>query len=325
MSTVELTAGSPVPNARCDYPYQVKDGSMTATTRRVRATDGVELAVYERGPADRPTIVLVHGYPDNHTVWDGVAELLAQRLHVVAYDVRGAGASDAPATRAGYRLAQLVADLAAVADAVSPDRPVHVLAHDWGSIQSWPAVTDPEVGRRIASFTSISGPSLDHAAAWLRDFRAHAGASARQVAHSFYMLAFQLPRLPELAARRGLIDRGVRRAGGGRDRTQRDVVNGIGLYRANTLGRIGRPHPGPTQVPVQVLAPEADPFVTTRLQCEAPAPWTANLTARTIPGGHWVVRQNPDLIAELTLSFIDGLPPQDTPTARSKAARSSSK
>ena len=50
----------------------------------------------------------------------------------------------------------------AVVDAVSPERPVHLVGHDWGSIQAWAAVTDPSLGDRFASFTSMSGPSLDH-------------------------------------------------------------------------------------------------------------------------------------------------------------------
>ena len=104
----------------------------------------------------RPTILAIHGYPDNHHVWDGVAQKLADRYNFVAYDVRGAGESSTPADRSGYRLTQLVADIGAVIDSLGVE-PVHLLAHDWGSIQGWAAVTDDSVMGRIASFTSISG------------------------------------------------------------------------------------------------------------------------------------------------------------------------
>ncbi|EUA34410.1 alpha/beta hydrolase family protein [Mycobacterium xenopi 3993] len=62
---------------------------MTATN--VTASDGVTLAVHPYGEIDqrRPTILAVHGYPDNHHVWDGVAAELADRYNVVTYDVRG--------------------------------------------------------------------------------------------------------------------------------------------------------------------------------------------------------------------------------------------
>src|SRR4051812_22182803 len=121
-------------------------------------SDGVRLAVQERGAAGAPTVVAVHGYPDDHRVWQGVADDLAVDHRFVTYDVRGAGASDAAPARVGYRLDRLAEDLAAVLDAASPDRPVHLLAHDWGAIQAWHAVTDPRFAARVASFTSISGP-----------------------------------------------------------------------------------------------------------------------------------------------------------------------
>jgi pimeloyl-ACP methyl ester carboxylesterase len=66
---------------------------MSVMTRDITSTDGVTLRVYESGPPSAPTVVCVHGYPDNHTLWDGVVAELALRYHVVSYDVRGAGES----------------------------------------------------------------------------------------------------------------------------------------------------------------------------------------------------------------------------------------
>ncbi|HEU5030152.1 MAG TPA: alpha/beta fold hydrolase, partial [Spirillospora sp.] len=60
--------------------------------QRVRS-GGIELAVRERGEGNRPAVVLVHGYPDTGAMWDDVAERLAGRFRVIAYDVRGAGGS----------------------------------------------------------------------------------------------------------------------------------------------------------------------------------------------------------------------------------------
>src|SRR5947208_1463321 len=96
----------------------------------VTARDGVRLATQSRGGTTGPTVVAIHGYPDDHGVWDGVACDLSVDHRVITYDVRGAGASGAPATRAGYRLDQLSDDLAAVLDLVSPQSTVHLLGHD---------------------------------------------------------------------------------------------------------------------------------------------------------------------------------------------------
>jgi pimeloyl-ACP methyl ester carboxylesterase len=278
---------------------------VTSSNRNVVSTDGVALAVYETGDSARPTVVAVHGYPDDHAVWDGVVALLGDDFHVVTYDVRGAGASEAPPQRAGYRIPQLVDDLIAVLDAVAPGGEVHLLGHDWGSVQSWGAVVDPRVEPRLLSFTSISGPSLDYAGAWLRDIRHHPGAALRQLAESSYIGFFQLPRVPEAAIRAGLLDRLLAWTSGSHARrSPRDAVNGLELYRANFLNRMARPEPASTVVPVQVIAPRRDPYISTRLACEAPEPYVPDLRTRVVDGHHWVVAEQPELVAELFRDFV---------------------
>ncbi len=170
--------------------------------------DGVQLAVYVSGPRDAPPVVLVHGYPDSAAVWERIRALLESRFRVIAYDVRGAGASDAPRDRASYRLERLAADLQAVARATCGARPFHLVGHDWGSIQCWEAATDEALRGSIASFTSISGPCLDHASLGLRGDRAQHdarafGAGVRQMLKSWYIVFFHLPILPELVWRLG--------------------------------------------------------------------------------------------------------------------------
>jgi pimeloyl-ACP methyl ester carboxylesterase len=267
-------------------------------TTRVRSSDGTGIAVFESGADNGEMVVAVHGYPDDHQVWDGIAKSLADGFRVVTYDVRGAGASDAPSTRAGYRIPRLIDDLLAVLDAVAPTRPVHLLAHDWGSIQSWAALGDPRLHGRISSYTSISGPSLEHARVWLRGITRRPGPRLRQLAHSYYTLLFQLPRLPELAVRRGLVDRAVG------PRSHADETNGINLYRANMLGGMKASTPHRIEIPVQVLAPADDPFVTPALATEAPEPFVSNLHTRVISGDHWIVTKSPDLIAGYVRDFV---------------------
>ncbi|WP_206035816.1 alpha/beta fold hydrolase, partial [Prescottella equi] len=135
---------------------------------RIVARDDVRLAVYEQGNPAGETLVLVHGWPDTHDLWRHVIPHLADRFRIVSYDTRGAGASTSPAPVSAYALPELARDLFAVIDAVSPDVPVHVLAHDWGAVETWEAVCEPGAGERIASYTSISGPNLDHLGAWMR-------------------------------------------------------------------------------------------------------------------------------------------------------------
>ncbi|MBL7251037.1 SDR family oxidoreductase [Alcanivorax marinus] len=254
--------------------------------------DGINLAVRGRGDPAAPTVLCVHGYPDTGEVWDALADALGDGYRVVTYDVRGAGASSAPRPLAAYRLAELRDDLFAVIDALSPERPVHLVAHDWGSIQSWEAVTEPGAERRIASYTTLSGPCLDHVGQSLRA----AGdplASLRQLTKSWYIGAFHLPGLAPLAWKLGLGDAWpglLRRTEGVKaspSATQsRDGAQGVALYRANMLPRLLRPRERRTNIPVQLMVARRDRYVGPGLLENLPE-WTSRLWRRELNTGHW--------------------------------------
>jgi pimeloyl-ACP methyl ester carboxylesterase len=281
----------------------------------ITSTDGVRLAVQESGDPANPTLVAIHGYPDNHTIWDGLVPLLTDRFHVVTYDVRGAGGSDRPTAVSAYKIEQLVEDFGAVIDAVSPDAPIHLLAHDWGSIQIWDALTDETFGHRVSSFTSVSGPSLDHAGLWMRGVTDHPALALKQLLSSYYVALYQLPWLPERLARTGLVDKMVARSSSlGRSEKvlppaepTSESESLIQLYRANFARRLWRPRPPRVRIPVQVIAPTEDIHVTVGVALGAPAPWVDDLRTHTIPGNHWMVRQSPEVIARLVGEFIDEL------------------
>ncbi|CPR12501.1 short chain dehydrogenase [Mycobacterium bohemicum DSM 44277] len=290
------------------------------TTSTVTASDGVVLAVHRYTDIDpqRPTILAIHGFPDNHHVWDGVAAHLGDRYNVVAYDVRGAGESSRPAKRSGYAFAQLVSDLGAVIDSLGAG-PVHLLGHDWGSIATWAAVTDVSMTPKIASFTSISGPHLRYAGAFLRSARTPraVGQVARQLMSSGYIAFFLCPVVPELSFRSRVgvkVVELLERIGSPSARSRRrptprsigDYLNGLNLYRQNMPGAMlfpGSPLPE-TTVAVQVLVPRHDIFVTPALQRFTGAiPPGGRVVA--IEGGHWVVTSRPDVIARLTAEWVD--------------------
>jgi NAD(P)-dependent dehydrogenase (short-subunit alcohol dehydrogenase family)/pimeloyl-ACP methyl ester carboxylesterase len=295
-----------------------RSGAMTRSC--VTASDGITLAVHAYTEIDpqRPTVLAIHGYPDNHHLWDGVAAELGNRYNFVAYDVRGAGESERPSGRSGYRFPQLISDVGAVIDSLGVGQ-VHLLAHDWGSIQGWAAVTDDAVMSKVASFTSISGPHLNYAGKFLRSARTPRGLFdvVRQFMASGYIWFFLCPGLPELMIRSGV---GVKvidafgRIGNSSIRTQTlaparstgDYVNGLNLYRANMPAPFLAPGAQlpQTNVPVQVLVPRMDIFVTPALQR-----FTGSIPpgSRVVPieGGHWVVTSRPDVIARLAGDWID--------------------
>jgi NAD(P)-dependent dehydrogenase (short-subunit alcohol dehydrogenase family)/pimeloyl-ACP methyl ester carboxylesterase len=287
---------------------------------RTVVSGGVRLAVFEEGPEDAPRVLLVHGYPDTHTVWDDVAAALSGRFRVVRYDVRGAGQSDSPRGTAAYRLPQLKDDLFAVADAVSPDEPVHVIAHDWGSIQAWEAVTEPGAHERIASYTSLSGPCLDHVAYWMRErwrrpTPRHLKQALTQQLHSWYILAFHVPVVPELLWRRVvakrwplLLDRLEHvppRADHPAPTLPSDAARGLSLYRANFRTRLGKPRERRTQVPVQVIMPVDDHYVSQSLS-DGLDRWVPRLWRRRLYAGHWsALLRDGAQVARMATELID--------------------
>jgi pimeloyl-ACP methyl ester carboxylesterase len=138
-------------------------------TRYIDSSDGTRIAVYEEGNPDGPTVVMVHGWPDSHVLWDGVAAELSGVFRIIRYDSRGAGASDVPGPVAAYDIARLADDFDAVIAALSPATPVHVVAHDWGAATMWEYLNRPAAGDRVASYTSISGPDPGHLSRYIRD------------------------------------------------------------------------------------------------------------------------------------------------------------
>jgi pimeloyl-ACP methyl ester carboxylesterase len=288
-------------------------------THSVRS-DGVTLAVRDYPNPDAPTVVLVHGYPDTQVMWEPVASRLADEHHlrVVTYDVRGAGESTAPADRTGYRTERLVDDLVAVMNhATGADGPVHLVGHDWGSSQLWDAVTtedsDVRLRGRLRSFTSISGPSLDHIAYALRRARNERDLNLllRQGLHSWYVYAFHLPWVPEQLWRRGETQMRRRLAAAERigdgshwaDTFPEDAANGLNLYRANVQRRMRHPRPGKTSVPVQLIVPRHDRYIIPEIYDHL-ADFVPELTRVDVDAGHWVALQQPDTVAELIAGFV---------------------
>ncbi|WP_300009116.1 SDR family oxidoreductase [Pseudonocardia sp.] len=277
----------------------------------VRSGD-VRLAVWTAGDPANPPLVLVHGYPDTHVVWDDVVAALADTFRVVTFDNRGAGASDCPVGIEPYRIEQLAADLRAVIDAVSPERPVHLAGHDWGSILAWELVTDPAAVDRIASFTSIAGPCLDHIGHWMRGWTSHPRASAAQLLRSWYVAAFQVPGLGTLPWRLGLGDgwdvllarvEGVSRRERVRSRGA-DGEIGVRLYRANVVRRLRHPGERRTDVPVQVVHATGDHFVGPDMASDARR-WAPRLWHRSLAATHWAPLTHGPALARMITELAD--------------------
>ncbi|MGL4299319.1 MAG: alpha/beta fold hydrolase, partial [Candidatus Neomicrothrix subdominans] len=148
--------------------------------------DGLTFEVDDSGGAAE-AVVLLHGFPQTRTSWAGLTpHLVGAGYRVLAPDQRGYSPGARPKRRRDYAIGRLVGDVLALADAAGLKR-FHVLGHDWGGGAGWAlAEAHPE---RLLSLTSLSTPHP----------RAMAASMVRsnQALKSWYMLAFQLPWLPE--------------------------------------------------------------------------------------------------------------------------------
>ncbi|MEO9139511.1 MAG: alpha/beta hydrolase [Jatrophihabitans sp.] len=101
----------------------------------LRLADGTVIALLDFGPRDAEvTIVLVHGWTQDHTSWDDVTERLRENhsdLRVIAYDARGHGWSDA-GPRSTATIDQFADDLADVIEQLVPAGMIVLAGHSLG-------------------------------------------------------------------------------------------------------------------------------------------------------------------------------------------------
>ena len=69
----------------------------------IQGGGGIRLHVREWGKADAPAILFIHGWSQNHLCWHKQYESeLADAFHLVAFDLRGHGMSEAPEAQECY-------------------------------------------------------------------------------------------------------------------------------------------------------------------------------------------------------------------------------
>lgn len=318
-----------------------------APDRRWRIpVDGFELAGFEWGDPGAPPLILVHGASDTHHAWEQVAAILADEFRVITYDVRGHGRSGAPRELGAYRLDRLAEDIYAVIDTVSPDRPVHLAGHGWGAVQGWEAVLDPRASTRIASFTALSAPHLDHLGLWLHQVRQRTRRTVHRVQARTVRRLATAPPLERRAAggrarrttpmasaldearltlhsspsmlRRALYQPRVR--AGMHRLTHRsahqqapiaptwraDLLAGARIVRANLGHHLRHPRDQHTAVPVQLLLDAADPAARPGVRAAVQAR-VDRLWCYTLPANHWMPVTEPLLVGEAIANFVSDL------------------
>lgn len=123
------------------------------TAYRMIETNGVRLRAVVEGQG--PLVVFVHGFPESWYSWrHQIGPVVAAGFTACAIDVRGYGGSDKPRPVEAYDMETLVADVAGVIEALSPNERAVLVGHDWGAPIVWStALTRPDRVRAVAGLS----------------------------------------------------------------------------------------------------------------------------------------------------------------------------
>jgi pimeloyl-ACP methyl ester carboxylesterase len=264
---------------------------------------GVRLHVAEAGDPDAPAVVAVHGWPQHWWVWRGVIGPLARTHRVICPDLRGFGWSGQPAD-GDFTKARLAEDVIALLDALGIERAGY-LGHDWGGWTGWlVAIQAPERVTRLMT-VAIVHPWSPRTPALLNAWR----------------LAYQLPiaapvlgpaiiregHAVRLALRRSMPEADVAIFADVLREPARASASSA-LYRqfqlrelpALATGRLARAR---VDVPVHVLFPRGDEVQATAL-LGGLAPHAPQAEVEIVDGGHFLVDERPQLVAERACAWF---------------------
>ncbi|GGE15135.1 epoxide hydrolase [Polymorphobacter glacialis] len=271
---------------------------MLITTRTISA-NGLDFAIDECGSGDSVALFL-HGFPESRYSWRHQLPLLAELgWHAVAPDLRGYGDSSRPLRKADYHIDNLVADTAAIFDALGAKRRL-LIAHDWGAIIAWIFAL-----RETRPLDGLIVMNVPHP----KVFTDVLHTSSAQKRKSWYVAFFQLPWLPEkmLGANRAAgIGRAFTDMAVDKSAFPPEVVDHyrdnaskpgaltamINYYRANAATITKEPAPF-LETPTLMVWGEEDTALDIALT-EGYGPLVRDFTLVRLPGvSHWVQQEAP--------------------------------
>ncbi|WP_433462852.1 alpha/beta fold hydrolase [Spirillospora sp. CA-128828] len=262
---------------------------------------GVRFHVAEAG--EGPPLLFLHGFPQNWYAWRHLIPLLAGRYRLVMPDLRGAGWSGAP--HRGYATRDRAADVLALMDALGLER-VGLVAHEWGAWTGFRLCLDAP-----ARFSGLLAINMIHP--WPRQ-----RAVLRNAWRMWHTALWEYPLLggavlrhwpgfTRYHLRRGVTDpsawspqdldefveavRSRRHAHAGRTLHWQYVLRDIPALAG---GRFKRRH---LSVPTTILF-GLDDFMVAPEMLAGGADHADALECRTVPGGHYLPNDRPDLVAE---------------------------
>jgi pimeloyl-ACP methyl ester carboxylesterase len=85
--------------------------------------------VYLNGEG-KPTIIMIHGWPDTHEIWQQQVDFFKNDFTCATFTLPGFEKGDTKK----YTLDDIILRIKAIADTVSPENKVILMVHDWGCV-----------------------------------------------------------------------------------------------------------------------------------------------------------------------------------------------
>ncbi|MEZ5811635.1 MAG: alpha/beta hydrolase [Rhizobiaceae bacterium] len=277
----------------------------------------------ETGAVDAPLIICLHGFPEYWAAWREVMLALAPGFRVAAPDQRGYNLSPKPQDIEAYRVRRLVADIAALADELSPLKPFVLAGHDWGAAVAYAyAFAYPD---RLTHLVIANGA---HPACFQRAIFEDEG----QRAASQYINTLRRPGTAARMAENGFartlnMIEGFSKSGWMNDALRAGYLEAwaqpgamvamLNWYRASPIivPKPGEPAPVSKllQMPADRLAVRVPHLVLWGEDDEALRPacldgldtYAADLTVERVAGaGHWILHEKPAEVADAIRRFV---------------------
>lgn len=147
-------------------------------------TNGVNLHYVSAGSGK--LMLMLHGFPEFWYSWRHQITEFAADYHTVAVDLRGYNDSDKPEGVAAYQMAELVEDVRGIITGLGYQDCI-LVAHDWGGAIAWNFAY-----AYLAMVGKLIVLNIPHPAKFAQGLR-----TPEQLLKSWYILAFQIPLLPE--------------------------------------------------------------------------------------------------------------------------------
>lgn len=275
-------------------------------------TNNVRLHYVTQGEGE--LVVLLHGFPEFWYSWRYQIPALARHYKVVVPDLRGYNDSEKPDN--GYDLDTLAADIRGLIERLGYVK-AHIVGHDWGGAIAWHlAQKFPQYLNRLAILNAAHPQKL------IQEITGNID----QLRRSWYILAFQVPGIPEWLIQQNLREfikgvfqgQAIRKSVFSAEITQiyqaalekpGALVAAINHYRQFLLPQnwLKNFYPKPSLItaPTLVLWGKEDSFLSQKLTEGLDKLIAAPFWLKVIPEcGHWIQQEVPHTVNRELLDFL---------------------